>query len=337
MSTPQITILGTGLIGTSIGLGLRARPGRKYEVVGSDREYQNARTAKRLGALDHDTGSVREAVSNASLVIIAAPVQAARDLMVEMEPHLQRGAVITDVCSTKANVMRWADEVFPREVDFVGGHPMAGREKSGPEAADAELFKDATWAITPSPHAREQAVETVIGIVEALGANPLHIDPLEHDQFAAAVSHMPLVVSVALFRLIRRSAAWEDAALLAGPGFRDLTRLASGDSTMSYDIVETNREAVLHWLGRFREELVELEGTIRSGGEPVQDMFAATRASRENWIHNPQRRRLPPGDSLPSSQDTFGEMLLGGRLYEKMNAATDRLTGDRKPDESRRN
>lgn len=337
MSTPQIAILGTGLIGTSIGLGLRARPGRKYEVIGSDRDYQNARTAKRLGALDHDTGSVREAVSNASLVIIAAPVQAARELMADMAPHLLRGAVITDVCSTKANVMRWADELLPPEVDFVGGHPMAGREKSGPEAADAELFKDATWAITPSPSAREEAVETVIGIVEALGANPMHIDPAEHDQFAAAVSHMPLVVSVALFRLIRRSAGWEDAALLAGPGFRDLTRLASGDPTMSFDIAETNRDAILHWLARFREELVELEGAIQGGGEPLQDMFAATRASREHWVHNQQRRRLPPGDSLPSNQDTFGELLLGGRLYEKVNAATDRLTGERKADGDRRN
>jgi len=337
MSTPQIAILGTGLIGTSIGLGLRARPGRKFEVIGSDRDYQNARTAKRLGALDHDTGSVREAVSNASLVIIAAPVQAARELMADMAPHLLRGAVITDVCSTKANVMRWADELLPREVDFVGGHPMAGRETSGPEAADADLFKNATWAITPSPSAREEAVETVIGIVEALGANPIHIDAAEHDQFAAAVSHMPLVLSVALFRLIRRSAGWEDAALLAGPGFRDLTRLASGDPTMSFDIAETNRDAILHWLGRFREELVELEGAIRGGGEPLQDMFAATRASREHWIHNQQHRRLPPGDSLPSTQDTFGELLLGGKLYEKVNAATDRLTGDRKPDENRRN
>lgn len=337
MSTPQIAILGTGLIGTSIGLGLRARPGRKFEVIGSDRDYQNARTAKRLGALDHDTGSVREAVSNASLVIIAAPVQAARELMADMAPYLQREAVITDVCSTKTNVMQWAEELLPPEVDFVGGHPMAGREKSGPEAADAELFKDATWAITPSPRAREAAVETVIGVIEALGANPLHIDPEEHDQFAAAVSHMPLVVSVALFRLIRKSAGWEDASLLAGPGFRDLTRLASGDPTMSYDIAETNREAILHWLGRFREELVELEGSIRAGGEPLQDMFATTQASREHWVHNQQRRRMPPGDSLPASQDTFGEMLLGGRLYEKLNSATDRIVSERGAGESRRN
>jgi prephenate dehydrogenase len=212
---------------------------------------------------------------------------------------------------------------------------MAGREQSGPEAAAADLFRNATWAITPSPRAREQSVSAVIGIVESLGANAIHIDPEEHDQFAAAVSHMPLVLSVALFRLIRQSAGWEDAALLAGPGFRDLTRLASGDPTMARDIVETNREAVLHWLGRYREELRHLERVIEEGGEPLFDLFAGARLARENWVHNPQRRRLPPGDSLPTTQDTFGELLLGGRLYEKMNSASERLTEERRPNGNR--
>lgn len=330
MSAPQIAILGTGLIGTSIGLGLRGLNGRKYEVIGADIEHQNARAAKRMGALDHDTGSVVEAVSGASLVIIAAPVQAARELMAVMASHLPNGAVVTDVCSTKANVLQWAEELLPRSVDFVGGHPMAGKETSGPEAATADLFKDATWAITPAPRAHERAVEAVVGIAEALGANPMHIDAAEHDQFAAAVSHMPLVLSVALFRLVRGSAAWEDAALLAGPGFRDLTRLASGDPTMSNDIVETNREAVLHWLQRFREQLLGIEDAIRDGGEPLKALFEETQEHRETWVHNPKRRRLPPGDPLPSTQDTFGEMLLGGRLYEKMNAATERIANDRK-------
>src|SRR5690606_37793076 len=119
------------------------------------------------------------------------------------------GAVVTDTCSTKADILRWAAEFLPEYVSFVGGHPMAGREKSGPKAASAALFKDASWAITPSARADESAVNTVQGMVETLGAVPLYIDAGEHDTYAAAVSHVPILLSVALFRMVRDSKGWE--------------------------------------------------------------------------------------------------------------------------------
>jgi len=282
-----------------------------------------ARTAKKLGAIDKDVGSLEEAVSGAGLVIIAVPVIAARQIIQDSSRYLEAGAVVTDVCSTKADIMRWAQEYLPESVHFVGGHPMAGSEKSGPEAARADLFKDATWAITPSPRADERAVSMVMGFVEAMGGYPLYIDPAEHDQYAAAVSHVPLLTSVALFRMIRDSQGWEDAALLSGPGFRDLTRLASGDPQMSRDIMMTNREAILHWIGRLQQELDTIKAALNEGTEPVYDLFRSTQMDRDTFIANPPLRRRPEGVEAPSAQDALGRMFVGG-MYDRLKDVSSR-------------
>lgn len=335
MAQSRITIIGTGLIGTSIGLALSQREGRQYDIVGADRDRNATRMAKKLGAIDKEVGSLEEAVTGAGLVVLATPVMAARQILQDAGRYLTAGVVITDVCSTKADIMRWAQEFLPEGANFVGGHPMAGKEKSGPEAASADLFEDATWAITPSPRADERAVGVVLGLIESLGANPLYIDPQEHDQYAAAVSHLPLLVSVALFRMVRDSQGWEDASLLAGPGFRDLTRLASGDPTMSRDIMMTNREAVLHWITRLQTELGTIKDALETGHEPVYDLFKSTQFDRDNFILNPPVRRRPEGVEAPSSQDALGRMFVGG-LYDKLKDATNRVSTPRPDDGSLR-
>jgi prephenate dehydrogenase len=317
MAQSRVTIIGTGLIGASIGLGLAARKDRKYEIVGIDRDRDNARAAKKMGAVDREVTSLEEALDGAGLVILAVPVQSARKILQDSSKYFAEGAVVTDVCSTKGDILRWAGEFLPEHVSFVGGHPMAGRERSGPGAATADLFKDASWAITPSTRADESAVSTVLGMVEALGAVPLYIDPVEHDTYAAAVSHVPILLSVALFRMVRDSKGWEDAALLSGPGFRDLTRLASGDPTMSRDIMATNRDAVLHWLDRFEAELETIRGALQEGGQVVTDLFASTQLDRDSFIMNPPMRRRAEGPEAPSAQDAMGRLFVGG-LYDKM-------------------
>lgn len=335
MAQSRIAIIGTGLIGTSIGLSLSARKERNFEIIGADRDRTNARTAKKLGGLDREVGSLEEAVAGAGLVILAVPVMAAKPLLQEIGKLLEPGTVVTDVCSTKADILRWAEEFLPKTAHFVGGHPMAGRETSGPAAASADLFKDATWAITPSPRANERAVDVVLGLVESMGAIPLYIDPAEHDQYAAAVSHLPLLLSVALFRMVRDSQGWEDASLLAGPGFRDLTRLASGDPTMSRDIMMTNREAVLHWIGRVQAELSTIQKAIELGGEPVLDLFRSTQLDRDTFIMNPPTRRRAEGPEAPSAQDAMARLFVGG-LYDRMKDATNRVTATRDDAELRR-
>ncbi len=323
MAQPRITIIGTGLIGTSIGLGLMSRPSRNYEIVGADRDRTHARTAKKMGGIDREVSSLEEALEGAGLVILAVPTLAAKQILQESSKYLQPDAIVTDTCSTKSDIMRWAEEFLPAGVHFVGGHPMAGRETSGPGAATADLFKNATWAVTPSPRADESAVRAVMGLVEALGAAPLYIDPAEHDQYVAAVSHLPIVISVALFRMVRDSQGWEDAALLAGPGFRDLTRLASGEPTMARDIFATNREAVLHWLGRYQDELSTIAKAIELGGQPVQDLLASTQLDRDAFILNPPVRRRVEGVEAPSAQDSIGRLFVGG-FYDRLKDLSNR-------------
>lgn len=327
MAQSRIGIIGTGLLGSSIGLALAGREKRQYEIVGADRNRAVSRTAKKLGAIDRDVGSLEEAIDGAGLVIIATPVVAARQIFQEAGKYFADGAVVTDVCSTKADIMRWAQEFLPETVSFVGGHPMAGKETSGPENASADLFQGATWAMTPSARADERAVGVVLGLIETLGANPLYIDPAEHDQYAAAVSHLPLVMSVALFRMVRDSQGWEDASLLAGPGFRDLTRLASGDPTMSRDIMMTNRDAVLHWITRLQKELSTVKEALETGHEPVYDLFRSTQFDRDTFLMNPPERRRPEGPAAPSAQDAMGRLFVGG-LYDKLKDATDRMSNN---------
>ena len=329
MARARISIIGTGLIGTSIGLGLAARKDRQYDIIGIDRNRDHTREAKKLGAIDREASSIEEAVEGAGLVILSVPARSARRIFEEAGKYFADGAIITDTCSTKADILMWAAQFLPETVHFVGGHPMAGKTQSGPSAAVVDLFKDATWAIAPSPRADEQAVATVRGLVESLGAVPMYIDPAEHDTYAAAVSHLPILISVGLFRMVRDSKGWEDASLLAGPAFRDLTRLASGDPAMSRDIMATNKEAVLHWLDRFQDELSTIRDAVEAGGQPVTDLFTSTGFDRDNFILNPPVRRRPDGPEAPSSQDAIGRLFVGG-LYDKMKEMTQR-TGKARP------
>jgi prephenate dehydrogenase len=322
----RIAIIGTGLIGASIGLRLAQRSDRGYDLIGLDRDRSNARRAKSIGAVDEEVGSLEEALAGTGLVILAVPAGAAQRLLADMGPYLAEGAIVTDVTSTKSAVMAWAGEFLPEGVHFVGGHPIAGKERSGPDAADPALFEGATWAITPSPTASEQAVGVVLGLVESLGATPVYIDAMEHDQYLAAVSHLPLVLSVALFRMVRDSTAWEDLALLAGPGFRDMTRLASGDPEMGRDIIGTNRDAIVHWLHRLRTELETIEHAVASGPDVVNDLLKSTAVDRDTYMMNPPQRRAPEGQPLPSSRDAIGRLFAGG-LYDKLKEAETRIPG----------
>ncbi len=332
MARARISIIGTGLLGTSIALGLARRKDREYEIVGVDRDPAHAKEAKKLGAIDRTVNSLEDAISGAGLVVLAVPVQAGRRIFEEGGKYFEPGAVVTDVGSTKADVLRWAAEFLPEHVHFVGGHPMAGKETSGPGAASADLFRGATWAITPSPRASEGAVGTVLGLIEALGAYPLYIDAAEHDTYAAAVSHLPILLSVALFRMIRDSKGWEDAGQLAGPAFRDLTRLASGDPIMSRDIMATNRDAVIHWIGRFQDELDTVRRALEEGGQVVSDLFASTQLDREVFLEHPPVRLPPAGPETPTAQDAMGRLFVGG-LYDKMKEAQRRAAAPRNVDD----
>jgi prephenate dehydrogenase len=309
----RIAIIGLGLIGGSIALALKQAGLKDVRIVGNARTGGTLRRARQMGAIDEEAPTPADAVHDAGLVIIAAPIMATRHIFAEIATALADGAVVTDASSTKSEVMRWADELLPRNVFFVGGHPMAGKETQGIEAAEARLFRGKTWVITPGAFAPERAVQTVAGLVEACGANAVFMDADEHDSYVAAISHLPLTLATALFSVANKSAAWPELAGLASSGFRDTTRLASGSTEMAHDIVMTNRDNLLHWIDRFQEELTRIRATIRGGeSSAVFEEFARAQIERENFITSGAPKRDIEGPKLEGI--SVGDMLLGTKL-----------------------
>lgn len=316
---PKIAIIGLGLIGGSLGLALKRAALAGLEVAGYDRARDAGARAEKLGAVDRAARRPEEALEGAALVVIATPILQVRKVLEEIGPILGDGVVVTDTASTKRQVLRWADELLPDSVAFVGGHPVAGKETAGIEAADAALFEGRPWAVVPSVGAPERAIQTVENLIALAGARAVHIDAEEHDSYLAALSHLPLVLSTALFSLVSESKAWPELAALSGSGFRDLTRLASTSPDLSHDICLTNKENVLHWLDRFVEELRRYRHLIAEGGdEAIGERFFTVQAAREMFLTSPPRRAEPAvaGDTL-SAGDRMLSFMVGEYLLRR--------------------
>src|SRR5688572_20561525 len=289
----RVLIVGLGLIGGSIALALRRwaeerkSNGRTpLEVIGFDPNLDQQRAAERLGAVDRGAWDLAKAARDADIVVLATPVTAMRDVMEDLAPLLPEGAVVTDTGSTKAQVLAWANAILPPHVNFVGGHPMAGKTQSI-EGADANLFAGATWCVSPSVRASEEAVRTVLGLVAAAGAEPYFIDPEEHDAYVAGVSHLPFALSAALMNAVSRDSSWRDMKGLTASGFRDTSRLAAGSPAMHRDILLTNRDAVIRWIDTFAGTLTELRQSLRQDDEQasaaLDAFFNEARDARALW------------------------------------------------------
>lgn len=278
----RIAIIGLGLIGGSMGLALKKVA--DLELVGFARRPEVASKALSIGAVDRAEANLLSAVEEANLVIIATPVVAIKEILAQIGERLPQGCIVTDTASTKAQVMGWAEEFLPSSVSFIGGHPMAGKEASGIEAADSALFAGCTYCLVPGRRATAEAINVVEGLVGEIGAKPIFLDASEHDSLVAAISHLPLLLSAALVSATTRSPSWPKMAKLAATGFRDLTRLASGNPEMSRDICLTNREPILHWIDEYIKELEEFRRLVGEGGQEMEQAFIRARQGRERWL-----------------------------------------------------
>jgi len=278
----RVAIIGLGLIGGSLGLALHKAKAAQ-QVVGHDLGKGVSGRARKIGAIDSAYNTLADTVRGADLVIFATPVGAMRALLQESGPHLAPGAVVTDVASTKAQVISWAEEFLPPTVSFVGGHPMAGKEVSGVEAADADLFKNRIYCLTPTPRTRPVAIEKVSAMVEQIGARVRFLEPVEHDGQVAGVSHLPFLASIALVNTVAAGGAWADASLLAASGFRDVSRLAAGSSEMYRDICLTNSDAIARWLDEYIDSLQALRTRIADHDKSLSETFAEAQQVRQQW------------------------------------------------------
>ena len=284
-----IAIVGLGLIGGSIGLALKKEEESEWEIAGWSRRRETTARALDLGAIDRPAANVKDAVKEAEAVIVAAPVLAIREIFIQMAPHLPSGCVVTDTASTKVQVMKWAEQILPSSVHYVGGHPMAGKETYGIEAATADLFRGSTYCLTPSKKASPQSVDKVIRMVRRLGAEPLFIDAEEHDDLAAGISHLPMLLSAALVAVTARSPSWPQMSRLAATGYRDLTRLASGNPEINSHVCLSNREPIINWIDEFSQELERYRQLVAKGDGHLELALAESNRARQEWLNSLSR------------------------------------------------
>ncbi len=276
-----VAILGMGLMGGSLGLALRRRG--LARVQGYARRAQTRQAALDLGAVDKVFETPGRALRGAEIAVICTPVLTIPEMVHECRNSFEKGAVVTDVGSTKAELMnRLAPIVAGMNVAFVGSHPMAGSEKSGIEASRSDLYEGAVTVVTPGG-AAESAVTCVRALWEGVGSRVLCLAPEEHDALVARTSHLPhLVASL----LVTTAYSGSDAfRTLCGPGFRDTTRIAAGSPEMWHDIVRSNRKEILQALRRYQGELGELTAAIEGGDfEAVREQLEKGRRLRESLI-----------------------------------------------------
>ena len=279
-----LAVLGVGLVGGSFAAALK-RAGAVLTVVGYDRDAAALQRAVELGVIDSAAHSVSEAVRGAELIVVAVPVRAIGPVLHDVSLALEANAVVTDVGSTKGDVMRTArEELRERYSRFVPGHPIAGRETSGVEAASAELFRGARVVLTPESDTAPEAVDLVRGAWEATGTRVSTMAGDLHDRIFAAVSHLPHLLS---FALVSELAERDDAQQLFGfaaGGFRDFTRIAASSPEMWRDIALQNREALLAELDRFGVRLAVFRELIEKGDGPgLLRLMAEARSARTAW------------------------------------------------------
>ncbi len=256
----RVALLGTGLIGGSFAAGLK-RHRLCLEVVGYS--TGDAAQAQSLGLVDQIAASPEAAVAGCDTVVLAAPVSANCELLQQIAPSLRAGVLVTDVSSVKMPVVRAARERLGKHLaSFVPSHPIAGSERSGPEAADAALFEGRTVVLSPLPESDTGAVAVLAAVWERLGARVMRMDPDEHDRIYAQVSHWPHAIAFALASAVAREAV---PPALVGPGLADLTRTAASSPALWADILLSNAGPALAAAARFGEETKAIESALRRG------------------------------------------------------------------------
>ncbi|APG27118.1 prephenate dehydrogenase [Syntrophotalea acetylenivorans] len=262
---PKMTVIGTGLIGGSLALALKAA-GAVGVVTGVGRGLANLQQAVELGVIDRFSQDAEAAVADADVVFLSTPVKTLPVMAARVLPHMKPGAILTDGGSVKEHIVAEIEPLVPAGVHFVPGHPIAGTERSGAVAAFASLYQDRRCILTPTERTDTKALELVRRMWQAAGSEVVTMDVTKHDRILAAISHLPHMVAYALVNAVASDDRYgEDILKYSAGGFRDFTRIASSDPSMWRDIALTNREALLDMIGGFESMLAELKQDIADG------------------------------------------------------------------------
>ena len=305
----KIAILGTGMVGTSIGLALKARTG-DFEIVGHDREYSHAQDAKKLGALDRAEWNLPSALEKASLVVVATPLNAMEKLFTQIADLLEPGCIVTDTATLKVPTLTWAEAAWGGRVNYVGGDPIVGLD--GDRKPTATLFQGRTYCVIAAPNASSKAVDQVIRFVNALGADPLFLDPIEHDSYVAMVSQLPALLASGLMAVAGGSPSWRDGQRLAGHPFSVATgaSLEEPDELLTHFV--SNREVLASWISALQNQLTEMSRLLDDDPSGLRKVLEATRDLRVAWRPGAGPTSETTSVEMPRARDQFSSWFFGG-------------------------
>ena len=315
-SLPCITIIGTGLIGTSLGLALRKARDKEIEIIGHDKDMAQARLAQRMGGVTRVERNLISACARADMIILAIPASGMRETLALIAHDLKQGCVITDTASVKVPVLEWADEYLPAHVSFVGGDPILFGDEAGVEAAREDLFKGALYTLTPSTRAKSDSLKLVTDLVGLAGATPHFIDPYEHDGLIGGTEHIADVLAVVLLRTLTSSGGWRDMRRLCGATFDRVTCFSQADASEYSSRALLNQENILRWIDAVGHELDNFRRLVQRGDPTaIESYYQDEMEARLQWLQDRATQNwgdMPAKQELPTSGEFFSQMLFGG-------------------------
>ncbi|UXH76662.1 prephenate dehydrogenase [Roseateles amylovorans] len=280
----QLGVIGCGLMGGSFALAMK-KAGLVRRVVGYSKSPSTTETARRMGVIDIAAESALLAVSGSDIVLVAVPVAATESTFKAIRHLVRNDVLLMDVGSTKSDVVDAARRALGKQFgSFVPAHPIAGKESAGVQHADAALYQGRQVILTPLEQTRAEMVQKATDVWSALGCQVLKMAPHHHDEAFAAVSHLPHLLAFAFFNAVARQPSGRDFLSLAGPGFRDFTRIAASDPAVWRDVLLANKSEVLAQSQRFKEALDELEALIKRGdGAALDALIRQAAEGRSQW------------------------------------------------------
>jgi prephenate dehydrogenase len=297
-------------------MAIRTAREKDLDVVGHDRDPGQVNLARRMGAVTKIDRNLISACARADMIILAIPASAIRETLELVAADLKSGCVITDTASVKVPVMKWADELLPADVSFVGGDPILFGDEAGVESARADLLAEKLYCLTPSTRATSDGVKLVTDLVAMVGAIPHFIDPYEHDGLIGGTEHLADVLATTLLRTLSSSGGWRDMRRMCGATFDRVTCFSVADVSEYRDRALLNRENLLRWIDSFQRELDRFRLLVeREDGEAIEEYYSSEMENRLRWLQDRAAQNwgdMPERTEIPTSGEFFSQMLFGG-------------------------
>ena len=313
----RIAVIGTGPIGTSIGLALKKVGLKNTEVIGQCSDRDVLSIIKKINAFDETVSGVDEALEEAQLIIVDSPVSETRDILQMMSPHLSDGAVVTDTGNSKVRCAVWAEEFLPSSIAYIGGRPIVKDYDFKLESSSGELFKDNLYCVMPSDRADEQAIKTVVSMIEAMGAVPYFLAPVEHDSYSAAVDILPMVISAAYVNTTAGSDSWKEMHKTASGAFDQQSSASSDDPIDIETQCLTVSQPLIHWIDQMILSMHKIRSQLNEDSDDLIESFITAWEQRARW----ETGAIGLDDNrpaLPTAGESMASVLLGDKLAKML-------------------